>query len=144
MIENQNYKNLEINEMLDKVYYILRWNEMNIIIKLELDILFSLLGFATQERQSRSMQIKMEFRNSLAESRMANRRSRSASVLRIAFEDARLTQCDFYCTSTSDAICGCSLHVHTCTYALTVVVKFYSTHIYVRRYLHSVHNFNLD
>ena len=49
-------------------------------------------------------------------------------MLRVAFEDATLTKCNFYRgVLTCDAICTCSLHVHTCTHALTVV-KFYSNY----------------
>ena len=41
-----------------------------------------------------------------------NRRSRLASVLRVAFEDATLTQCDFYRVLKRDAIRARPLLVH--------------------------------
>ena len=50
-------------------------------------------------------------------------RSRFASVLRVAFEDTMLTQCDFYRVLKCNTICVRPLLVHTCTYALIVVFK---------------------
>ena len=62
-----------------------------------------------------------------------NRRSRFAFVLRVAFEDAALTQCDFYCVLKRDAICVRLFLVHMCTYALIDVFKIiYSTSSYLR------------
>ena len=44
-------------------------------------------------------------------------------LLRVAFEDAVLTQCDFYRILKCDAVRALSLLVHTCTYVLIVVFK---------------------
>ena len=52
-----------------------------------------------------------------------NRRPRLASVLHVVFEDATLTQCDFYRVLKRDAIRVPLLLVHACTYALIVVFK---------------------
>ena len=45
-------------------------------------------------------------------------RSRFMSVLRVAFEDTMLMQCDFCCALKLDAIRTHASLVHTCTYAL--------------------------
>ena len=50
-----------------------------------------------------------------------SRRSRLVSVLRVAFEDATLMQCDYYRVLKRDAIRKHPLLVHTCTYTLIVV-----------------------
>ena len=52
-----------------------------------------------------------------------NRRSRFASVFRVAFEDATLTQYDFYRALKHDAIRVRPLLVYMCTYSLIVVFK---------------------
>ena len=52
-----------------------------------------------------------------------NRRSRFTSVLRVAFEHAKLTQYDLYSILKRDTICARLLLMHTCTYALVVVFK---------------------
>ena len=66
-----------------------------------------------------------------------NRRSRHASLLRVAFGDAMLTQCNFYYVLTRDAIRVRSFHIHMRAYALIVVVKFYSTYVAI----YAVYNF---
>ena len=82
-------------------------------------------GLATRERRSRSIQIL----SGLAKSRSprlrlhVNCRSRFASVLRVEFEDAMLTQCNFYRILKHDTIWARPLLVHTCTYALIIVFK---------------------
>ena len=80
------------------------------------------MGLATREHESRPMWIL----SGLAMSRCIYRlkcRSRFTSVLCVAFEDAMLTQCDFYSILKHDAIHACPLLVHTCTYALIVIFK---------------------
>ena len=62
--------------------------------------------------------------------------SRFTSVLRVVFEDATLTQCDFYRVLKRDAIHVWQLLVYTCNYALIVVFKSTAS-----SYLCSVENF---
>ena len=71
------------------------------------------------------IQINVDFRNP-DWVYTVNRRFRSTCVLRVAFEDSTLTQCHFCWVLMRDAICMRSLHVHTCTCLLIVVVRFYS------------------
>ena len=50
-----------------------------------------------------------------------NHRSRSASALRIAFEDAMLTECNFYPILRRSAICLCfQIFLHTLIYLRSV------------------------
>ena len=81
------------------------------------------MGLATQEHRSRLMRILSGLPKSRLRLHEVNRRSRFASVLRVAFEDTTLTQRNFDRVLKCDAIRVRPLLVHTCTYALIVVFK---------------------
>ena len=74
-----------------------------------------------------------------------NRRSRFTSVLRVAFEDTRLTQLRLLPRIKVQPICTHPLLVHTCTYALLVLFKS-TTHaaIYEVQKILSKSRYDLD
>ena len=78
-----------------------------------------ILGLASQERGSRSLGISVDSRNPHCVYTV-DRRSRSASVLCVTFEEATLTQCDFH-RVLHDYVhlhtnCCCQILQHTCSY----------------------------
>ena len=86
-----------------------------ILLKFEIQywvLIWPIMGLATRERGSRSMQINVD---SLDPDYVytVNCTSRSASVLGLAFVDPTLTQCDFYARRCSRAFVMCAyVHVH--------------------------------